>query len=147
MKKDYMKRSLIDRVRANLIKAKGLKKREEWSASILRSAFAVEIYITGLLEAKLGEKLKKSFVSKILKRLKMHEKMSWVFKSVYGFSISEKYQEAARRVNDLIELRNEIAHRGSFSNEEKAKNSYLAATNLIKKVSKRLGVDINKLNL
>ena len=144
-KPPYRERRLIERVRVNLYKARKLFGLREWSASILRSFSAVEVFVTGLIQDRLEKKVGSPFSKNLPRKLRLEEKLTWCFESLYGFSMSQKYRTTFSRVQALAKKRNEIAHEGVLSNKKQATEAYETATRVITKLAGRLRINTKRL--
>lgn len=142
----YLDRTPLQRVRANLKKARGLLERKEYSSSVMRSVIAVEVFVSGLVLTKLRSKIPGPLPERLVRKTSLEEKLTWCFESLFGFSASRRYRNTFPRLMVQVRLRNRIAHQGVFAKRVDAVEAYTTATSLIKKMAKRLRIKTTELD-
>ncbi|WP_157603692.1 hypothetical protein [Polaribacter atrinae] len=140
MKKDYSKRTELEKIKTNWNKVKGLYERKEWSTAILRASTTVELSANFVIRKELEEKqnIDEDFVSHLLLwangiRGKFDKLLIPIFKNS---DFKKELKKLNKKVQDINKERNTIAHSGQFKKKPTAqkivKESKLVIETLIK---------------
>lgn len=123
-KKDYDKRSDVEKIEAQWTKLSGLHTREEWSAAVVRAATAAELAANLAIRQEFGTRSKfgAAFVDKLLRWAngltgKLDRLLLPMLNGQAKQNSIKKLCDLARKVNDK---RNDIAHRGVFCSQKEA---------------------------
>ena len=123
-KKDYNKRSDVEKIESQWTKLSGLHTRSEWSAAVVRAATAAELAANLAIRQEFAARSKfdPAFVDSLLKWTnglsgKLDKLLLPVLKGQDKHDAISKLRGLARKVNDK---RNDIAHRGAFCSEKEA---------------------------
>jgi hypothetical protein len=123
-KKDYDKRSDVEKIESQWTKLSGLHTRSEWSAAVVRAATAAELAANLAIRQEFAARSKfdPAFVNGLLKWAnglsgKLDKILLPLLKGQGKHDAISKLCGLARKVNDK---RNDIAHRGVFCSEKEA---------------------------
>lgn len=123
-KKDYDKRSDVEKIESQWTKLSGLHTRAEWSAAVVRAATAAELAANLAIRQEFGarSKFEPPFVDSLLLWAngltgKLDKLLLPMLKGQDKHAAIEKLCKLARTVNNK---RNDIAHRGVFCSQKDA---------------------------
>lgn len=144
----YGERSDHQKIKANWNKVRGLLKRKEWSAAIVRAATAAEIAANLVIRDELIAKrqLDAALVDHFLKWANgiqgKFDKL--IIPLVKGREHSKAFGQLAKRVQDINQKRNAVVHTGSFGSEKDARavtmEAYVVIQELIRPYGDRPGL-------
>ena len=123
-KKDYDKRSNVEKIESQWTKLSGLHTRDEWSAAVVRAATAAELAANLAIHQEFAARSRfdAAFVDKLLRWAngltgKLDKLLLPMLDGQAKHDGIEKLCKLARKVNDK---RNDIAHRGVFCSRKEA---------------------------
>ena len=123
-KKDYDKRSDVEKIESQWTKLSGLHTREEWSAAVVRAATAAELAANLAIRQEFAARSEfdAAFVDTLLRWAngltgKLDRLLLPMLDGQPKHDSIEKVCRLARKVNDK---RNDIAHRGVFCSQAEA---------------------------
>jgi hypothetical protein len=123
-KKDYDKRSDVEKIRSQWTKLGGLHTRSEWSAAVVRAATAAELAANLAIRQEFAARsqLDPAFVDSLLRWAnglsgKLDKLLLPLLRGQAKRDAVSKLCSLAREVNDK---RNDIAHRGVFCSKKEA---------------------------
>lgn len=123
-KKDYDKRSDVEKIESQWTKLSGLHTRDEWSAAVVRAATAAELAANLAIRQEFAARstFDAAFVDKLLRWAngltgKLDKLLLPMLDGQAKHDGIEKLCKLARKVNDT---RNDIAHRGVFCSQKEA---------------------------
>ena len=124
-KKPYSKRTDLEKINSSWIKARGLYKRGDFSASIIRAATAVEIAANFIIrqELEINRNIEDVFVDRLLLwangiQGKIDRLIIPISKISTNISISD---DIKTKINTINKERNSIVHSGQFKKNTTAK--------------------------
>jgi hypothetical protein len=134
-KKPYSQRSDIEKITSNWKKTNGLYNKREWSTTVMRAVTSVELAANLVIRKELEEKrmIDKDFVDHLLVwangiRGKFDKLIVPICKSSEHLP---KFKALNKKVQEINQERNSIAHSGHFSNEKTAKSVMVSSKEII----------------
>ena len=145
-KKSYDERTDDEKLLSNWKKAKGLYKRKDWSASIIRVATATEIasniYIRRFLQEQY--KLPAQFVDSLLMSANdINGKFRQLIKPASKYLKTwDEVKSIQEKIDAVNSHRNEIAHSGKFKKKSDAKVVFEKAVEIVACLAPRVRSDL-----
>ncbi len=137
-KKPYTERSDIEKIESNWNKVRGLFQRKEWSSVILRAATASEIAANLAVREELQVKhnLESDFVDNLLKWANgIQGKFDrLILPATRRTAAHKKFRKIRKKVSQINEERNSVAHGGQFKERANAEKVVLDAREVIEAV-------------
>lgn len=122
MERKYESRTELEKIKAQWTKLSGLHDREEWSAAVIRAATAAELAATYAIRREFEQQsqLDKLFVDSLL--IWANGLANKIAKLLVPLTSNHQKKEKIKNLQKLAEKintkRNDIAHKGVFSNRK-----------------------------